>query len=339
MSRNIREADNIGLSVVVTTYNGEDYIQEQLDSILAQTRVPDEVIILDDGSTDDSIEILREYEEKHPTLFDLKINDRNLGVTKNFEKGIRVASGDAIFLCDQDDVWHEKKVERQTSALLKNNGMLSFHDSLIVDKSLSPLDRHWNMVSYTIANRSRHSDFTQLTIRNFVKGSSILMDSSLRDFILPIPQEWAHDWYIALIATIISDLIPINEPLHQYRRHKNQESGQHTDSTFTALKRGIQSNPVAKQYQQNAVSWKKLEEKLNTLSASEIKINRSFAERLITQRYNYESNRAVIYDGSVKLSLKLRAIFDNFSSGYYQKYGDVHPLFYVFKDILYSSGK
>jgi len=183
----------MNLSVVVTTYNGEKYIQEQIDSILNQTRVPDEVIVLDDGSTDETLDILIDYENNHPSIFDIKINDRNLGVTKNFEKGIRVSNGDAIFLCDQDDVWHPKKVERQISALLNNNGLLSFHDSLVVDESLSPLNTHWNLVSYSDANRSAQSDFSQLIIRNFVKGSTILTDSSLREYIFPIPHEWAYD--------------------------------------------------------------------------------------------------------------------------------------------------
>ena len=320
------------LSVVVTTYNGEKYIREQIDSILNQTRVPDEVIVLDDGSTDETLDILTDYENNHPSIFDIKINDRNLGVTKNFEKGIRVSNGDGIFLCDQDDVWHPKKVERQISALLNNNGLLSFHDSLVVDKSLSPLNTHWNLVSYSDANRSAQSNFSQLIIRNFVKGSTILMDSSLREYILPIPNEWAYDWYVALIATLVSKLIPVNETLHKYRRHKNQESGQHPDSIFTALQRGIQSNTTAKQYQQNAASWKKLEEKLSQLSPSKLQIDKSFAQDIIFQRYQYERNRATIYDGRANLLRKLRTIVDNVSNGYYSTYGDVHPIFYVFKD-------
>jgi len=322
----------MNLSVVVTTYNGEKYIQEQIDSILNQTRVPDEVIVLDDGSTDETLDILIDYENNHPSIFDIKINDRNLGVTKNFEKGIRVSNGDAIFLCDQDDVWDPKKVERQTSALLNNNGLLSFHNSLVTDESLSPVNTHWNLVSYSDANQTAQSDFSQLTIRNFVKGSTILMDSSLREYILPIPHEWAYDWYIALISTLVSKLIPVSEPLHKYRWHKDQESGQHPESIFTKLQRGIQSNTAAKQYRQNAASWKKLERKLNQLPSSNLQIDKSFAQDLILQRYQYERNRATIHNGSAKLLQKFRTIINNVSSGYYSTYGSVHPIFYVLKD-------
>lgn len=320
------------LSVVVTTYNGEKYIQEQIDSILNQTRVPDEVIVLDDGSTDETIDILTDYERNYPSVFDINVNDKNLGVTKNFEKGIRASSGDGIFLCDQDDVWHHKKVEKQTSALLNNNGLLSFHDSLVVNESLSPVNTHWNLVSYSNTNRSAQSDFSQLTIRNFVKGSTILMDSSLRECILPIPQKWAYDWYIAIISTLVSKLIPIDETLHKYRRHKDQESGQHPDSIFTKLQRGIRSNTAVKQYQQNAALWKKLEEELKQISPSNLQIDKSFAQNLIFQRYQYERNRATIYDGNTKLSQKFRTIIDNVSSEYYSMYGSVPPIFYVIKD-------
>ena len=318
--------------MVVTTYNGEKYIREQINSILNQTRVPDEVIILDDGSTDKTIDILTEYENNHPSVFDIKVNDKNLGVTKNFEQGIRVSNGDAIFLCDQDDVWHPEKVERQVAALLNNNGLLSFHDSLVVDESLSPLNTHWNLISYSDTNQSPQSDFSQLTVRNFVKGSTILMDSSLREYILPIPQGWAYDWYIALISTLISELIPVNETLHKYRRHENQESGQHPNSIYATLQRGILSNTNAEQYRKNAASWEELEKKLNKLPSSCLRIDRSSAKKLIFQRHQYESNRATIYERNTGILSKLRAITDNVSKGYYSMYGSVHPIFYIFKD-------
>lgn len=318
--------------MVVTTYNGEKYIREQIDSILNQTRVPDEVIILDDGSTDGTLDILTEYENNHPSVFEIKINDKNLGVTKNFEQGIRASSGDAIFLCDQDDVWHPEKIERQVSALLNNNGLLSFHDSLVVDESLSPLNTHWNLISYSGTNRSAQSDFSQLTVQNFVKGSTILMDSSLCEYILPIPHEWAYDWYIALISTLVSELIPVNETLHKYRRHENQESGQHPDSIYTTLRRGVLSSTNAEQYRKNAASWKKLEKKLNEISPSTLQINKSSAQKLIFQRYKYEQNRAKICDCNTNILSKLMAVVNNLSSGYYSTYGSVHPIFYVFKD-------
>jgi hypothetical protein len=158
------------------------------------------------------------------------------------------------------------------------------------------------------------------------------MDSSLREYILPIPHEWAYDWYIALISTLVSKLIPVNETLHKYRRHKNQESGQHPESIFTKLQRGIQSNIAAKQYQQNAASWKKLDEKLNRLPSSNLQIDKSFARDLIFQRYQYERNRATIHNRNAKLLRKFRTILNNVSSGYYSTYGSVHPIFYVFKD-------
>ena len=322
------------LSVVVTAYNGEKYIQEQLDSILNQTQVPDEVIVLDDGSTDETIDILSEYKKNHPSVFDIEINDENLGVTKNFEQGIRVSNGDAIFLCDQDDVWHPKKIERQASALLNNKGLLSFHDSLVVDESLSPVDTHWNMISYSDTNQTARSNFSQLTTRNFVNGCTMLIDSSLREYILPIPHEWMYDWYIALISALISKLIPVDETLHKYRHHKDQVSGQHPKSIITKLQRGFQLNATAKQHQQNAVTWKKLEEKLNQLPSSNLQVEKSFAQDLIFQRYQYEQNRATIHDRSAKLSRKFKSMLNNVSNGYYSTYGSVHPVFYAFKDMF-----
>ena len=98
-------------SVALCTYNGEKYLAEQLDSILTQTVPIDEIVVCDDGSTDNTISILEEYESTFPYLFKIYKNKENLGYTKNFEQAINLCDRDIIFLCDQDDIWLKEKVK------------------------------------------------------------------------------------------------------------------------------------------------------------------------------------------------------------------------------------
>src|SRR5574344_2136916 len=98
------------ISLALPTYNGEKYLREQLDSIFNQTMVPEEIVVVDDRSTDSTIQILEEYKQKYGLKY--YINEQNLGYNKNFEKAITLCQGDYIALCDQDDVWLPEKIEK-----------------------------------------------------------------------------------------------------------------------------------------------------------------------------------------------------------------------------------
>jgi len=99
------------LSVALCTFNGEIFLKEQLDSILNQSINIDEIIVCDDQSTDNTKQILESYKKDNPDLFKIYYNEKNLRSNKNFEKAIKLTSGDYIFLSDQDDIWKENKVE------------------------------------------------------------------------------------------------------------------------------------------------------------------------------------------------------------------------------------
>ena len=106
------------LSVALCTFNGEIFLKEQLDSILNQSINIDEIIVCDDQSTDNTKQILESYKKDNPDLFKIYYNEKNLRSNKNFEKAIKLTSGDYIFLSDQDDIWKENKVE-ETLAVFK----------------------------------------------------------------------------------------------------------------------------------------------------------------------------------------------------------------------------
>ncbi|WP_304409720.1 glycosyltransferase, partial [Faecalibaculum rodentium] len=106
------------ISVAMAVYNGANYIEEQLDSILNQSRAVDEIVIVDDGSSDGSRDILLRFKQKYP-IIRLFFNENNLGYLKNFTKAASLTRGDIIFFCDQDDCWYQNKVETMIHTMEK----------------------------------------------------------------------------------------------------------------------------------------------------------------------------------------------------------------------------
>lgn len=212
------------------TYNGEQYLREQLDSIATQTRLPDELIVCDDRSNDDTTEIIKAFATKAPFRVHLVINEKNLGVTKNFEKAIKLCQGDIIALSDQDDVWHPEKLMRIEAVFsnLPRTGVV-FTDAEVVDEYLRPLGyRLWHAVGFSRAEQRqliKGRAFRVLVKHNVVTGATMAFRSEFKGLILPIPESWVHDAWIALIIAAFADLTPINEPLIKYRQHSNNQIG------------------------------------------------------------------------------------------------------------------
>ena len=125
------------ISIVMTVYNGEKYLNEQIDSFLNQTLLPDEIIIADDCSSDKTLEIIEKYKKNYPEKIKIFKNKYNLGFTKNFEKAISKSSGDLIFLSDQDDVWYRNKIQTVVKKFNTNPNIdLIIHDADLVNESI-----------------------------------------------------------------------------------------------------------------------------------------------------------------------------------------------------------
>src|SRR5262245_39471269 len=128
------------ISIALCTYNGTKYLSSQLESYLAQTCPPDEVVVCDDCSQDETVSTLNEFAERAPFPVRIFVNERNLGSTKNFEKAISLCSGDIIFLSDQDDAWASNKIERIVEEFDRDSevGMV-FSNAELVDETMQPL--------------------------------------------------------------------------------------------------------------------------------------------------------------------------------------------------------
>lgn len=219
------------------TYNGAQHLPEQLESIVRQTRCPDEIVICDDLSSDCTVSILKDFAQVAPCPVKLFVNRERLGVTKNFEKAIGLASGDVIALADQDDVWYPGKLEQLDISLA--NAALAFSDADVVDENLHPFGyRLWEVVGFHSNRLMLGNDLFGTLLRgNIAMGASIAFRRQLRDFILPIPKSWGHDAWIALLVSAVATVTWIDKPLLAYRQHGKNQIGGRRENVATRIQR------------------------------------------------------------------------------------------------------
>jgi len=229
------------LSVALCTYNGAAYLYEQLASIAAQSRLPDELVICDDASTDGTRDIIQSFAAQAPFAVRSHFNPKNLGSTKNFEQAIARCEGDIIALSDQDDVWQPHKLERLEAAFAPGIGLVC-SDAELVDENLVPLgSRLWQKGHFrgrTERLVKTGRTFEALFTRNFVTGATMAFRSEFKHLILPIPEgPLIHDAWIALLIAAVADIAFIREPLILYRQHSQQQVGASAPATPQVLSR------------------------------------------------------------------------------------------------------
>lgn len=219
---------NQKVSVILCTYNGEKYIEEQLNSILDQTRLPDEIVIVDDRSSDNTVSSIVNLLQNSKVNFQIHINETNLGVVKNFEKGMRLSTGDILFTCDQDDVWVKHKIERILNEFDNNpRCLLAFSDAILVNKDrISFPYRLWDVsrVIPEVFDQKRYYD--ELLKKRVVTGATMAIRRELFEKTTPFPEEsWLHDGWLAINAPLHGDMVAIREPLIEYRQHGENSVG------------------------------------------------------------------------------------------------------------------
>lgn len=219
------------ISVCIATYNGERHIKEQLDSILSQLSLSDEIIVSDDGSTDQTLNIINNYNDSRIAIYHhTKKKERfSFGYTaSNFENAISKSKGDVIFLADQDDVWIDNKIERCIN-YLKNGYDLILHDCAIVDQNNNLIDK-----SYFKLNNSTPGIFNNI-VKNSYLGCCMAINKKVLDYALPFPKDIPHDIWIGLIAEQFTKVKFLQEILINYRRHGNNLSASGEKSSNTLL--------------------------------------------------------------------------------------------------------
>lgn len=214
------------ISVAMCTYNGEKYIQEQLESIINQSMPPDEIVICDDCSKDTTLKIVKDTLKSYDGIVQLVSNKHNLGYRKNFEKAISLCHGDIIFLSDQDDVWNRDKIEIIKTEIEKDkNILLTFHDVEIVDENLYLISNSfWDVLHFDYM-RFLENDFRRLMESNVIQGSSCAFRRELFTYAIPFPECAVHDEWLGLIAHLKGKVKPVNLILAKYRQSGNNAIG------------------------------------------------------------------------------------------------------------------
>lgn len=205
------------ISIAMCSYNGERFIKEQIDSILSQTYRNFELIVVDDGSNDSTVTIIKEYQIKDDRI-KLFQNEKNLGFVKNFEKAISLCSGDFIALADQDDVWKKNKLQVFVENIGKN--LLIYSDAILIDQYSKETGQQLIRPDGNLVKGKCNKAFI---FYNCVSGNTLMFSTELVKEIIPIPEGITfHDIWIAFLASSKGEITFIDEPMTYYRRYNEQ---------------------------------------------------------------------------------------------------------------------
>ncbi|MEW5833887.1 MAG: glycosyltransferase [Pseudomonadota bacterium] len=214
-------------SVALCTYNGECLLQQQLDSLLAQTYLPDEIVVGDDASSDGTVAILQRFAARAAqagVAVHLHCDGENAGFVENFSRTVARASGDVVFFCDQDDVWMPDKLllvmrrfEREPKLLLAcGDGVLIRGDGSDMGVDL------FEALALTRAEREALGGgraFDVLVRRSMTTGATAAFRRELAALALPVGGGWLHDEWFAAVAAAMGPFAVLDEPLIAYGQH------------------------------------------------------------------------------------------------------------------------
>lgn len=200
------------ISVALSVYNGARYLPEQLDSVLAQRGVALELVAVDDGSTDDSLAVLRDYARRDGRI-QLHVNPVNLGATRSFERAMALGRGELIAPCDQDDRWHPDKLATLLAALGSHD--LAYCNSRYIDERGQPTGR---CISDDLVMMDGQRPLS-FVFANSVSGHAALLRRSLFDLARPLAPALYYDWLLAMAAAAGNGIVYVDQPLVEFRRH------------------------------------------------------------------------------------------------------------------------
>lgn len=298
---------NKRISVAMTTYNGHEFILEQLESIRCQTIQVDEVIVCDDLSTDNTVKLVTEFIEKHNLhSWVIIANKTRLGFCMNFWKSISLCNGEVVFLCDQDDVWYPDKVKNMVS-VMKNDKNINF-----VASSYDICNDKGRIIDVGISyGRSCNNEELEdikldyLIGRSPVRGCSICFKREIinETHHTELKSGLAHDWLIACIASINGRAVYYNKKLFKYRIHGSNTS----DSTNKLSANGIQ-NAVRRR-----INYLNEENVALSILLSQ-DLNNEYSRKLIKSQIVFVNLREdLIYNMSLRSALKLSQRLSSYS--------------------------
>lgn len=231
----------MSVSVAMATYNGEKYLREQLDSIACQTYLPCELVICDDGSSDDTVRIITDFASSAPFPVRLHVNPERLDYRRNFMHCADLCVGDLIAFSDQDDIWRRNKLEIQAACFIEQPGtVLSFHNADLIDSDGFPIGGALYAIKENTIFKIENCNpflvawgFTQVFRRDLLVFKTIIAKSKER---LDYKDIMSHDHFIFFLATICGSVVYTPVFLAAHRRHELNTTGQ-LESRFARIYR------------------------------------------------------------------------------------------------------
>lgn len=218
---------NCKVDILMATYNGEKYIAEQIDSIINQSYENWNLLIRDDFSNDNTLNIIKHYSNVDSRIKVISDDKGNLGLIKNFEELLKHSDSEYIMFSDQDDVWLENKVQVLFSSMLKlkekhveETPLLVHSDSYIVDENLNIISNEF------IGERGHKKGINKIIFAPCVQGASMIINRVLKNIVLPFPKKInIHDYYISIINELVGERKFLETSLMYYRQHSKNEIG------------------------------------------------------------------------------------------------------------------
>ncbi len=320
------------VSVALCTHNGARYVGEQVASILGQDRMPDEIVLSDDASTDDTVAIVRRLladATEAPRLRVLE-NDRALGVVANFEQAVRACSGELIALCDQDDRWHPDRISRALAEFDRDPGLvLLFSDAVLVDGAGVALPGTL-LDSLEVGSTERDAihrgaAFDALIRRNLVTGATAMFRRELLEVAVPFASAWVHDEWLAILGAATARIDLIEATLIDYRQHGQNQIGVARPTLRRKIGRTLQAR--GERNDRLALASAQLVERLRALPAV-----RPGLATIAQEKADFEASRAALPRSRAK---RIGPVVRALRAGRYDRYASRGRLD-VLRDLLQS---
>lgn len=312
------------------TFNGSQFLPAQLESIREQARLPDELVICDDGSTDTSYAIALNFARQAPFPVHIIQNESNLGSTKNFEKAISLCRGSIVVLADQDDFWYPSKLNRIEKSFLSSNAPVAvFSDAHLIDNDSRPAGhRLWQSFSFPPAEQRQFANGDALKILTkhpVVTGATMAFRKEFFPLLSPIPANHVHDTWIAYLLAACGPMLPISEPLMQFRQHDNQQIG---PGRWTLMDRFRRARETGSQfYLEEIIRFHQLAERLKQRRSDFPHVDRALHQ--IDQKISHREHRACLPTSGI---LRIAKVLQEVANGGYWHYSEGWPS--VAKDIV-----
>jgi len=307
------------ISVAMATYNGEQYIRKQLDSIYTQTYSNIEVIVTDDCSSDATVNILKAYAKSHGLQY--YVNKKKIGFKKNFEEAVSYCNGKYIAFADQDDIWLPQKLQVLVDNIGTNDLICS--NATLIDEQDHIICQSW-MEATKLFLCKKEDRFTCLVFRNFVTGCTVLIRKEFLDKYSPIPDtEKYHDYWFALCAAKNNGVEYLVEPLVLYRQHEEQDTGANELGArkILMLLSSFFSRLMGRETKR--LQWAKVQEKrLNGLLALESDFFGEKDKEVIRDSYLYHKNYSdsFIHIKALLIGFKYSRVLYNRNYFYYKNF-------------------